>query len=80
MLSYGTGVSEPGGGSDVAALTTKAVKEGGDWVINGQKMWITNGLQVGLLTKHFRIHLGFLCQGDCNHILFFTRSYGTASY
>ena len=59
MLSYGTGVSEPGGGSDVAALTTKAVKEGGDWVINGQKMWITNGLQVGLLTKHCRIHLGF---------------------
>ena len=36
-------MSEPGGGSDVAALTTKAVKEGGDWVINGQKMWITNG-------------------------------------
>ena len=34
----------------MAALTTKAVKEGGDWVINGQKMWITNGLQAGLLT------------------------------
>ena len=34
----------------MAALTTKAVKEGGDWVINGQKMWITNGLQEGLLT------------------------------
>ena len=38
-------VSEPGGGSDVAALKTTARKEGGDYVINGTKMWITNGLQ-----------------------------------
>jgi len=39
------GVSEPGGGSDVAALRTQARVEGGDWVINGSKMWITNGLK-----------------------------------
>ena len=39
------GVSEPGGGSDVAAVKTTARKEGGDYVINGTKMWITNGLQ-----------------------------------
>jgi citronellyl-CoA dehydrogenase len=39
------GVSEPGGGSDVAALKTTARAEGGDYVINGSKMWITNGLQ-----------------------------------
>ena len=39
------GVSEPGGGSDVAALKTTAKKEGGDYVINGSKMWITNGMQ-----------------------------------
>ncbi len=39
------GVSEPGGGSDVAALKTSARSEGGDYVINGSKMWITNGLQ-----------------------------------
>src|SRR4051794_40281850 len=36
-------MSEPGLGSDVAAIKTKAVKEGEDWVINGQKMWLTNG-------------------------------------
>ncbi len=39
------GVSEPGGGSDVAALKTTARSEGGDYVINGSKMWITNGLK-----------------------------------
>lgn len=38
-------VSEPGGGSDVAALKTAARKDGGDYVIDGTKMWITNGLQ-----------------------------------
>ena len=39
------GVSEPGAGSDVAAITTRAVRDGGDYVINGSKMWITNGTQ-----------------------------------
>jgi citronellyl-CoA dehydrogenase len=39
------GVSEPGGGSDVAAVKTSAKVDGGDYVINGSKMWITNGLQ-----------------------------------
>jgi len=38
------GVSEPGGGSDVAAVKTTARKRGGDYVINGSKMWITNGM------------------------------------
>ena len=39
------GVSEVTGGSDVAALKTTAKKDGGDYVINGSKMWITNGMQ-----------------------------------
>jgi citronellyl-CoA dehydrogenase len=39
------GVSEASGGSDVAAIKTTAKTEGGDYVINGSKMWITNGLQ-----------------------------------
>jgi len=38
-------VSEPGAGSDVAGIKTTARREGGDYVINGQKMWITNGTQ-----------------------------------
>lgn len=39
------GVSEASGGSDVASIKTNARKDGGDYVINGSKMWITNSLQ-----------------------------------
>ena len=39
------GVSEQGAGSDVASIKTFAKKDGGDYVINGSKMWITNSLQ-----------------------------------
>jgi citronellyl-CoA dehydrogenase len=39
------GVSEPAAGSDVAGIRTTARKDGGDYVINGGKMWITNGTQ-----------------------------------
>ena len=39
------GVSEPGAGSDVAAIKSHARKDGGDYLITGQKMWITNSLQ-----------------------------------
>jgi alkylation response protein AidB-like acyl-CoA dehydrogenase len=36
-------LTEPGTGSDAGALATRAVRAGGDWVINGSKMFITNG-------------------------------------
>ena len=39
------GVSEPGAGSDVASIKTTARSDGDDYVINGGKMWITNGTQ-----------------------------------
>ena len=43
------GVSEPGAGSDVAAIRTSARKDGDDYVINGSKMWITNSLQADFM-------------------------------
>lgn len=36
-------VTEPGAGSDVAGVKTRAEKKGDEWILNGQKMWITNG-------------------------------------
>jgi len=39
------GVSEVGAGSDVASIKTTARKDGDDYIINGGKMWITNGIQ-----------------------------------
>jgi len=37
------GLTEPHGGSDPANMKTNAKKDGGDWILNGAKMWITNG-------------------------------------
>jgi len=39
----GMGMSEPGTGTDVLAMRSSAVRDGGDYVLNGSKMWITNG-------------------------------------
>ncbi|WP_034157682.1 acyl-CoA dehydrogenase family protein [Sphingomonas sp. ERG5] len=35
------GISEPGAGSDPSGMTTRAVRDGDDWVLNGRKIWIT---------------------------------------
>src|SRR5919205_3904196 len=43
------GVSEPGAGSDVASIKTHARSDGDDYVINGGKMWITNGVQADFM-------------------------------
>ena len=42
------GLSEPQGGSDPANMKTRAKRRGPDWVLNGAKMWITNGSIAGL--------------------------------
>lgn len=41
-------LSEAGSGSDAFALALRAAPDGDDWVLNGRKMWITNGAEAGL--------------------------------
>jgi citronellyl-CoA dehydrogenase len=68
------GISEPGGGSDVAALRTHARADGDDLVISGQKLWITNGSRADFIVLAVRT-------GDAGHrgvslVLFPTRTAG----
>ena len=48
------GISEPGGGSDVAAIKTRGRFEGHDLVITGQKLWITNGTRADFIVLAVR--------------------------
>jgi alkylation response protein AidB-like acyl-CoA dehydrogenase len=41
-------LSEPGSGSDAFGLTTRAERRGDDWILNGRKMWITNGAEADI--------------------------------
>jgi acyl-CoA dehydrogenase len=43
------GITEPGAGSDVAAITTRAERVGGGWVVNGEKTYITNGVRADFI-------------------------------
>jgi acyl-CoA dehydrogenase len=51
-------VTEPGGGSDVAAIRTRAVRDGAHYVINGAKMFITNGATADLFFVAARVEAG----------------------
>ena len=42
-------LSEPEAGSDAAAMTTQAVRDGDDWVLSGTKAWVTSGNQAGVI-------------------------------
>ena len=70
-LFIAMGISEPDVGSDVAAVKTKAVRDGDDWVINGEKTWISNGEYSDI----------FVCtcktgEGELTHILIDREEHG----
>jgi acyl-CoA dehydrogenase len=44
------GITEPNAGSDVAAIQTTARRDGGQWIINGRKIFITNGVRADFIT------------------------------
>ena len=51
-------VTEPGGGSDVAAIRTRAVRDGDAWVLDGSKMFITNGATADVYFVAARVEAG----------------------
>ena len=51
-------ISEPGAGSDAAGMTTTAVRRGDHYVLNGTKMWVTNGSRAGVITLFATVDRG----------------------
>lgn len=52
------GITEPDTGSDVASIRTRAVRDGDEWVLNGSKMYITNGARADFITMVVRTDEG----------------------
>ena len=51
-------ISEPGAGSDAAGMTTTAVRKGDRYLLNGTKMWVTNGSRAGVITLFATVDRG----------------------
>ncbi len=66
-VSFALGLSEPGAGSDLAAAATRAVRDGDDYIVNGQKIWTSSGHQaecIWLVTRtdpDAPMHRGISC-------------------
>src|SRR5881409_2132597 len=56
-------ISEPGAGSDTASMTTTSVRRGDRYVLNGTKMWVTNGSHASVLTLFATVDRGRRKQG-----------------
>jgi len=62
-------LSEPEAGSDVAGLQLLAEKDGGDYILNGAKCWITNGGEAGLYTVFATLDRSARHKGICAFVL-----------
>ncbi len=62
-------LTEPGTGSDAASLMTRCRKDGDEWVINGTKMWITNGPQADVCVAYANMDVAARHKGICAFIL-----------
>jgi alkylation response protein AidB-like acyl-CoA dehydrogenase len=56
-------ISEPGAGGDPAGMTTRAVKDGGDWIINGRKIWVSRVPQADFVIVMARTGEGKRAEG-----------------
>src|SRR5678815_835655 len=68
------GISEPNCGSDVASIQTTARRDGDDYVINGAKLWITNGTRADFIT--LAVRTGEKGYGGISLVLFPTKTKG----
>ena len=63
-------VTEPDAGSDVSGIKTRAIRDGDDWVLNGSKMFITNGVHGDLFllqpkqTRRPEVHAASQCSSS----------------
>ena len=56
-------LTEPGTGSDAAAISTSAIPDGDGWVLNGAKAWATNGTHADVLSTYAQTHPGSGAKG-----------------
>ena len=70
------GYSEPGAGSDLAALTTSAVEDGDDFVINGQKIWTSTAAQADMIFALIRTEPDAPKHGGISYLIFSMKTPG----
>ena len=75
-LWFCQGFSEPGSGSDLASLKTRAVREGDHYVVNGQKLWTSGGHHADWMYALVRTDTGVKKQAGISYLLFDMKSPG----
>lgn len=68
-LLWCQGYSEPGAGSDLAALQSRAELDGDEWVLNGQKIWTSNALEAHMMFGLFRTERDEPRHGGISYLL-----------